>query len=134
MRRVLVISVALIVLGVAIRAQQNPTGALAFLQRERTASIPTGNTPLMSEADARRLRIFDLLAQSELHRRGYPPLPPTVRRSFMATLCETGSHWLLTRARHRLQGIRERTRRSNGSDHTREGAHAPPPISSARST
>jgi hypothetical protein len=53
MRKVLVVAVALITLGVAIGAQQ-PTGALAFLQRERTASIPTGNTPLISEADAAR--------------------------------------------------------------------------------
>jgi hypothetical protein len=53
MRKVLVVAGALITLGVAIGAQQ-PTGALAFLQRERTASIPTGNTPLISDADALR--------------------------------------------------------------------------------
>jgi hypothetical protein len=54
MRVSLVVVVAVVVLAGVLGAQQTPTGALAFLQRERTASIPTGNTPLMSEADALR--------------------------------------------------------------------------------
>jgi hypothetical protein len=54
MRVPLVIAIAVVVLAGVLGAQQTPTGALAFLQRERTASIPTGNTPLVSEADAKR--------------------------------------------------------------------------------
>jgi len=54
MRNVLIVSMTLVTLSLALGAQQQPTGALAFLQRERTASIPSGNTPLISEADALR--------------------------------------------------------------------------------
>jgi len=50
MRRLVIVSVALVVAAMAFAAQ-GPTGALGA-QRERTASIPTGNTPLISDADA----------------------------------------------------------------------------------
>jgi hypothetical protein len=53
MRVPLVVSLTLL-LSLVLGAEQSPTGVLGFAQRERTASIPTGNTPLISEADALR--------------------------------------------------------------------------------
>jgi len=51
MRNVLAVSAALVILGIAVAGQgTSGTGG----QRERTASIPTGNTPLIADADARR--------------------------------------------------------------------------------
>ena len=54
MRNLLVVLIAVVLLAVVLGAQQTGTGVLGFAQRERTASIPTGFTPLMSEADALR--------------------------------------------------------------------------------
>ena len=68
-----------------------------------------------TEGDARLLRVFDLLARSELRRAGYPRLPRALGRGFATVLWETASYWLETRVRDRLRRAVARVRARHGA-------------------
>lgn len=98
-------------------------GMLEYQRRGPTSSIhrllsapprPDRMEAWHAEGDGRRLRVFDLLARSELRRAGYPPLPPAIRRGWAVALWETTAYWLDTRVRARLRKALERGRPRSG--------------------